>query len=557
MKKKGSKGKIIAWLAALAVFGISVGLPSMERTVYAEALDLPAETNTTMEDQEALLSDEVAAESDFQYRELDDGGIEITKYTGSMENLIIPAQIDGKSVTSIGYEAFYDCSSLSSVEIPDNVTSIGEEAFAQCSNLSSIEIPNSVTSIEEQAFGGCSSLSNIKIPSSVTSIGEMAFHECSSLRSIEIPDSVTRIGDSTFSECSSLSNIKIPSGVTSIGTWAFSWCSSLSSIEIPSSVTDIGYCAFSGCSSLRNIEIPDSVTSIGNSTFSGCSNLNSIKIPSSITDIGSNVFYGCSSLRSIEIPDSVTIIGSCAFQGCSSLSSIKIPSSVTYIGYDMFSGCNSDLVIKGEAGSCAQSYASDNYIKFVVIGSDEDLGSPGTSNNVTVAKKSYSLMASEKKQTIADLGAKATGGTITYRSNNRSVTVNSQGKVTVAKNFIGTAKITVTAAGAGYQTAAVTVTITVTKAPQSITKAITKKSVKRSAKAQSFKIGARAAGKVTYTVTKKDAKKILTVNREGKVTIKKNARAGTYTVKVRATAAAKGIYKKTAKTYTIRVTVKK
>ncbi len=87
----------------------------------------------------------------------------------------IPATVtyDGTtySVTSIGYEAFYRCSSLTSITIPNSVTSIGEEAFRYCSSLTAINIPNSVTSIGGAAFGGCSSLSSITIPNSV--IGEL------------------------------------------------------------------------------------------------------------------------------------------------------------------------------------------------------------------------------------------------------------------------------------------------------------------------------------------------------------------------------------------------
>lgn len=178
------------------------------------------------------------------------------------------------------------------------------------------------------------------------------------------------------------------------------------------------------------------------------------------------------------------------------------------------------------------------------------------SNKVTVSKTAYSLTASAKKQTITSLGAKATGGTITYTSDNKNVTVGAKGKVTIAKKFVGTATITITAQDSEYETATATVTIKVAKASQSFKKTVTKKNLKWAKKTQRFQIGAKAKGKVSYKVTKKDAKKVLTVNKTGKVTIKKNAKAGTYMVKIKATAAAKGIYKKTNKTYTIKVTIK-
>ena len=112
---------------------------------------------------------------DFWYDILDDGTVEITDYSGSAENVNIPAEIDGKSVTSIGDNAFYNCSSIISITIPNSVTSIGDYAFDWCLHLKSITIPNSVTSIGYSAFIECTSLTRITIPDSVTSIDCSAF----------------------------------------------------------------------------------------------------------------------------------------------------------------------------------------------------------------------------------------------------------------------------------------------------------------------------------------------------------------------------------------------
>lgn len=108
-------------------------------------------------------------------------------------------------------------------------------------------IRKGVKVIGNSAFWLCSSLTNINIPNSVTNIGYEAFACCKSLTNINIPNNVTNIGDKTFHNCCSLTNINIPSGVTNIGVYAFSWCKSLTSINIPNSVTDIGNRAFSGC----------------------------------------------------------------------------------------------------------------------------------------------------------------------------------------------------------------------------------------------------------------------------------------------------------------------
>ena len=294
------------------------------------------------------------------------------EYSGSVE---IPAIIyddygTAYNVIRIHAWAFSDCSSLTSITIPNSVTSIGDHAFDGCSSLTSVTIPNSVTSIANRCFQDCSSLTSITIPNSVTSIEDRAFYRCSSLTSITIPNSVTSIGGGAFKSCSSLTSIVVKSGntaydsrencnaiietatntlivgckntiipnsVTSIGDGAFA-DSSLSSITIPNSVTSIGNGAFAG-SSLSSITIPNSVTNIGRGAFQNCSSLSSVTIPNSVTSIGDDVFASCPSLSSITIPNSVTSIGDYAFWNCINLSSVAIPNSVTSIGVRAFRHC--------------------------------------------------------------------------------------------------------------------------------------------------------------------------------------------------------------------------
>ena len=253
----------------------------------------------------------------------------------SLTSVTIP-----NSVTSIGDKTFYGCSSLTSVTIPNSVTSIGNKTFYGCSSLTSVTIPNSVTSIGDLAFDRCSSLTSVTIPNSVTSIGISAFYGCSSLTSVTIPNSVTSIGAGVFSDCSSLTSVTIPNSVTSIETGVFECCSSLSSITIPNSVTSIGERAFNRCSSLTSVTIPNSVTSIEQEAFSGCSSLTSVTIPNSVTSIEQEAFSGCSSLTSVTIPNSVTSIEQEAFSGCSNLTSITIPNSVTEIYKGAFAKCS-------------------------------------------------------------------------------------------------------------------------------------------------------------------------------------------------------------------------
>ena len=196
----------------------------------------------------------------FYYEENKDGGITITGYTGDETELVIPGEIDGKGVTSIGDSAFRDCSSLTSIKIPAGVTSIGDFAFEYCYGLTSIEIPAGVTSIGNRAFYNCNGLTSITVDS------KNKYYD-----SRDNCNAIIETGSNTLIRgCKSS---KIPAGVTSIGNRAFYNCSGLTSIEIPAGVTSIGVSAFEECESLTSIEIPAGVTSIGHDAFGACLDL--------------------------------------------------------------------------------------------------------------------------------------------------------------------------------------------------------------------------------------------------------------------------------------------
>jgi len=300
-------------------------------------------------------------------------------YSGA---IVIPESVTYNNreykVTEIGASAFYYMP-ITSVKIPSTISHIGTWAFYQCSSLNSVEISEGVSSltINKEAFYGCHALNSIYLPSGVTRIEQGAFQYCLSLAYITLSDGLTYIGDYAF-RALKLSTITIPTTVTSMGTAVFCDCRHLSKIiwnakhcsdftgaeTSPFSLYDDNkswktentwttsitfgdevehipaYLCYRFTGELRNIVIPDNVKSIGDYAFELCGKLVSIKLGNGLTEIGKGAFADCSSLISITIPDNVTTINQGAFNGCSRLETIILGRNVTTIGSSAFHGCN-------------------------------------------------------------------------------------------------------------------------------------------------------------------------------------------------------------------------
>ncbi len=272
----------------------------------------------------------------------------------------IPETYKGKEVTAIEELGFAECKAIEKITIPDTVISIGGGAFYNCTSLKSVNIPDGITELkpykEENGnytttkglFGNCSKLTGIELSPSVTSIGDCSFVACLLLASVEIKGEVTAIGSSAFSSCFALESFTIPKSVTSIGEYAFCYSGIKGEIVLPENLVSIGSGAFGNCFNLTSVTIPSSVTSIGNYAFAVYSNLTisisnidsgswasilsegmsqnssySVIIENGVTEIGTE-FQKCTTITSISIPSSVTSIDSSAFSGCSKLTSIYV-----------------------------------------------------------------------------------------------------------------------------------------------------------------------------------------------------------------------------------------
>lgn len=278
---------------------------------------------------------------------------------------IIRAVTIEAGVTSIGVEAFYNCTNLEEVTFAEGsqLETIGDAAFSGCKSLTSIKIPANVTSIGNYAFNNCTSLTSIGIPASVTSIGRYAFHSCSGLQMVTFGEKsqLTAIGNYAFAACKLLDSINIPASVTSIEEYAFQNCSALTTVTFKdnSQLKTIGVSAFQTCTSLSSITIPASVTSIRNSAFYNCISLTTVTFNgvSERLTIGDGAFESCVFLETVTFAgtsNDVPTIGASAFSDCASLATINIPTAQGYGGGNWPTGVN--YIVRGAEGQKNTTY---------------------------------------------------------------------------------------------------------------------------------------------------------------------------------------------------------
>ena len=327
----------------------------------------------------------IPGDEPLQYEIQSDNTIQITRADRALTECVIPAEIDGHKVTSIGLSAFAGCELLTKVTIPETVIVIGVHAFRYCSSLKTINIPDSVMFIVDGAFSSCTSLSNIDIspnhPVYAFTNGALINKESMTLiqytdqqsESYEISSGITKIGVSAF-ENAKLTSVIIPDSVTSIENYAFRDMKNLKAVTIPDGVTRIGFQAFYGNENMADVSLPASVTELGHDIFGWCLRLRAIDIdpdnpvyemrgnmllnkkenslyyhpnlnegtfiiPEEIEIIDAYAFVDNVWLNEIIIPDTVKEIKDHAFYSCNRLSSVRLPNGLKAIDDYTFTGC--------------------------------------------------------------------------------------------------------------------------------------------------------------------------------------------------------------------------
>lgn len=231
----------------------------------------------------------------------------------SMTNLV-ELDISGMTVTSIPSSAFSDRWGLEKIILPKKLEAIGNHAFSG-TGLKEIELPESLTTLDYNAFSYCASLSSVKIPGKVERISPYSFYKCSNLQKVELAEGIKFIDNQAFYYCDHLQSINFPSTLTSIGYEAFRE-TDLSEVNIPGSVENIGSNAFYRNKNLKKLTFGEGLVNIEGTAFSECVSIDSIVCPSTLRTIGDATFSGCKNLKQISLNEGLVSINSYAFSGC-------------------------------------------------------------------------------------------------------------------------------------------------------------------------------------------------------------------------------------------------
>lgn len=277
-----------------------------------------------------------------------DNTITLTAYNGQGGSVIVPSRVGELPVVEIGPSAFWRCSEVTGIEIPDGMLRVGEWAFFGCAGLTNVHLPQSVTNVADGAFAGCAHLAWFSVDSSNPSYeaadgvllakGGGEFVQCPGSRAgaYAVPATVTNIRASAFAGCEGLTNVWIPPSVIAMGADPFASCYNLAAFEVDPS--NPKYASMEGVLYSEDSHVlvryppgksgpcvlPDSVADVADFAFSCCTGLSQITLGNAVTNIGASAFVNCQNLNTVTLGSGVARIGAFAFVACSNLGELYI-----------------------------------------------------------------------------------------------------------------------------------------------------------------------------------------------------------------------------------------
>lgn len=258
-----------------------------------------------------------------------DGKLTITSYTGTSQNVVIPAEIDGKPVTAIAQKAFSQFD-IHAVTTAANLETIESQAFAKAYFVTDINLSETVMNIGENAFNNATVTD--ETDGFVTLADTILLSYTGTSSDIVVPEGIKHIGAKAFS--GPVTSVTLPEGLVSIGEGAFMG-KKLTTVNFPSTLLRIGTDAFNNATDLTAINLPANLIEVGDSAFKGCTGVSAITLNENLKTIGNNSFVYCS-ITEITIPDSVVALGNEAFLNCQTLETVNGGANVATVGYDAF-----------------------------------------------------------------------------------------------------------------------------------------------------------------------------------------------------------------------------
>ena len=265
------------------------------------------------------------------------------------------------SVIEIGESAFGSIDTLEEVTIGKGIAALPESCFTHCEKLARVTFASGSTlsSIGNDAFGNCSALETIELPDSVTTIEDGAFRY-SGLKAFTLPAGVNEVGNAAFGDCDALKRFEFLGEVGNFDTGMFSGTDSLEEWKgsAEALTTVFGWGTY-GSLSPKKLEITGG--EMENGAFQGKSLLTSVKVCGEVGVVSINAFRNCSALGEVTLESGITAIGSQAFSGCAALTEIRLPETVESVGANAFGSCT-NLASFGETQPALKSVASDAFL---------------------------------------------------------------------------------------------------------------------------------------------------------------------------------------------------